>query len=402
MVTQRRDLRTGLTYWQTRSAPPRGADLLLRDIEVDVLVIGAGISGALIAERLSSRLRVAVVDRRGPACGSTLASTALIIHEIDTPLIRLSEKIGEARAARAWQRSRDAVLRLAGAIDTLAIPCDAVQRPCIYLSGTELGAGGIEAEAEARRAIGLDARFASRGWLSEHFGIDGRDAAIVSNHSLSADPARMALGFLDAARASRASVFAPVDIVELSLTPTGIFAASAAGPVVRARTVVLATGYEMPRPVPPMGRVVSTYAIATRRQPDRLWPNDALIWEASDPYLYMRTTTDGRVLCGGEDEEIADADERDTLIGDKAATIAAKLGKLHPRLDPTPALAWAGAFGVTDTGLPLIGEIPEWPGCWAALGFGGNGMVYAEIAAEIVAAAVEDRVDPDAEVFAVA
>ena len=35
------------------------------------------------------------------------------------------------------------------------------------------------------------------------------------------------------------------------------------------------------------------------------------IWEASDPYLYMRATADGRVICGGEDEEFSD-EERAT------------------------------------------------------------------------------------------
>lgn len=401
MVSQKRDLRTGLTYWQTRSAPDPGADPLLRDTTVDVLIIGAGITGAVIAERLSRRYHTAIVDRRGPARGSTLASTALVIHEIDTPLIRLAEKIGDDRAARAWRRSREAVVRLAEAIGALGIACEAARRPCLYLSGTELDAGGIEAEARARSSIGLDAAVVSGAQLSAKYGIEGREAAILSHHSLSVDPARLALGFIDAARRQGATVHSPVDIVELSVTSGSIFAATAAGPTIRARAVVLATGYEMPTPLPPRGRVVSTYAIATPSQPDRLWPGDALIWEASDPYLYMRTTSDGRVLCGGEDEKIADADERDALIDDKARAIADKLRRIHPRLDTTPVLAWAGAFGVTDTGLPLIGEIPEWPGCWAALGFGGNGMVYAEIAAEIIAAAVDGKADPDCDVFAV-
>jgi glycine/D-amino acid oxidase-like deaminating enzyme len=38
-----------------------------------------------------------------------------------------------------------------------------------------------------------------------------------------------------------------------------------------------------------------------------------LIWEASEPYLYLRTTEDGRVICGGEDEDFADTEKRDSL-----------------------------------------------------------------------------------------
>ena len=41
------------------------------------------------------------------------------------------------------------------------------------------------------------------------------------------------------------------------------------------------------------------------------WPDNALVWEASDPYLYMRATLDGRVIIGGADEtDVEDAGAR--------------------------------------------------------------------------------------------
>jgi glycine/D-amino acid oxidase-like deaminating enzyme len=82
------------------------AKRLKRDLETDVLVVGAGISGALIAYALASDgHRVAVVDRRGPVMGSTPASTALLLYEIDIPLIHLKRKLGARPAERAWLRS---------------------------------------------------------------------------------------------------------------------------------------------------------------------------------------------------------------------------------------------------------------------------------------------------------
>src|SRR5690606_13811812 len=106
-------------------------------------------------------------------------------------------------------------------------------------------------------------------------------------------------------------------------------------------------------------KVISTWAIATRRQePSSLWPGEALIWEASDPYLYLRTTHDGRIICGGEDEEFQDEERRDTLIPAKTRRLVRKLGKLLPSIDPTPEFSWAGSFGTTQTGLPFIGPVP--------------------------------------------
>ena len=108
--------------------------------------------------------------------------------------------------------------------------------------------------------------------------------------------------------------------------------------MISARHVVLATGYELAPIVPPRGhRVLSTWAIATRPQPGRLWPREALIWEASDPYLYLRATRDGRVICGGEDEDFTDEEARDALIGAKTAAISASSrascpGSTRPRI----------------------------------------------------------------------
>ena len=88
-------LRNGRSIWQSTRLPPIPHQLLTRDLATDVLVIGAGISGALVADALSEAgLSVVIVDRRGPVAGSTAASTALLQYEIDTPLSKLAKQIG--------------------------------------------------------------------------------------------------------------------------------------------------------------------------------------------------------------------------------------------------------------------------------------------------------------------
>ena len=172
------------------------------------------------------------------------------------------------------------------------------------------------------------------------------------------------------------------------------------GPVISASHVVLATGYELAPFVPATDhRILSTWAIATRPQKRRIWPHEALIWEASDPYLYMRATSDGRVICGGEDEEFADERKRDALIADKSATLSRKLKQLLPGLDTEPEFAWAGAFGSTPTGLPIIGQLPGKPRIHAVMGYGGNGITFSRIAAEMISTALSGRADPDADLF---
>lgn len=398
-LTRKRDLRTGTTYWMSRPMPRVPATRLTHDIETDVLVVGAGISGALVAEALSKDHRVVIVDRRGPVRGSTPASTALVEYAIDTPLTHLARKIGSADAARAWRRSHLALHSLYGRTQTLQIKCDAIQRDTLYLAGNILNADGLEKEAEARRATGFETDLLSRTHLKARFGIN-RPAALLSHGDFTLDPRRLTGGYLRAAIGNRARLYSPVEVTEIETSRSGVTAATAKGPVIRARHVIFATGYEVPNFVPPDGhKVESTYAIATKPQRSRLWPGEALIWEASDPYLYMRTTADGRVICGGEDEEFSDAETRDVLIAKKARAIGRKLEKLFPAIDATPEFAWAGAFGTTGTGLPRIGEVPGKKNVWAILGFGGNGITYSRIAADVVSAALAGRADPDADLY---
>ncbi|HVY20987.1 MAG TPA: FAD-dependent oxidoreductase [Bauldia sp.] len=399
MLTRHRDLRTGTTYWQSRPMPRVPSARLQRDVETDVLVVGAGISGALVAEALSERHRVVIIDRRGPVKGSTAASTALVEYEIDTPLTVLTREIGAADAARAWRRSHLALQALSARTRALGVPCDQMNRDTLYLAGNVLDATGLKEERDARRSIGLETDFLSRAALRDRFGIE-RAAALLSHGDFVLDPRRLTAGYLRAAVARGARLHAPVEVMGVKSHGGGVMAFTKDGPAISAHSLIFATGYEVPKLIPQDGhRIVSTYAIATRPQRRNLWPGEALVWEASDPYLYVRTTADGRVICGGEDEDFADEEKRDALIDAKAAALGRKLHRLFPALDVTPQYRWAGSFGTTETGLPLIGPVPHKPHCWAVLGFGGNGITYSRIAADIISAALSGRADSDADLY---
>lgn len=400
-MTRTLDLRTGRSVWMASRAPSVPTTRLRRDAHTDVVVVGMGISGAMVAESLTAAgFDVILLDRRGPLLGSTPASTALVQYEIDVPLTRLSRTIGGERSAQAWRRSRLAVANLSARIDELGISCGKVDRSSLLLAGNDLGAGGLRAEAEARRTAGLYAEYLTRAQLQERFDIS-RAGAILSPGNLALDPRQLTAGLLRCAIERGARCHAPSQATRFETSRDRIMVATAAGPVISAAHVVLATGYELTDLVPKKTHaVISTWAIATQPQPRALWPEQALIWESSDPYLYLRTTGDGRIICGGEDEEFADEDRRDALIPAKTQRLAKKLARLFPLVDPRPEFAWAGAFGTTHTGLPLIGKLPGHPRVHAVMGYGGNGITFSRIAAEIVRADLTGATDSDAALFA--
>jgi glycine/D-amino acid oxidase-like deaminating enzyme len=115
--------------------------------------------------------------------------------------------------------------------------------------------------------------------------------------------------------------------------------------------------------------------------------------------LYIRSTRDGRVAVGGEDEDLTDSSTRDALLPAKVATLQEKTKALLPWLDVTADFAWAGTFGESENGLPSIGPVPDMPNCYAVLGYGGNGITFGMIAAQIIVNRICGRPDSDEKLF---
>ena len=89
-------LRSGEPYWLLKNGIINSYPSLRENIACDVLVIGGGITGALIAFQLSGEgYKVVIIDKRDVSLGSTCATTALLQYEIDEPLYRLMDIVGK-------------------------------------------------------------------------------------------------------------------------------------------------------------------------------------------------------------------------------------------------------------------------------------------------------------------
>jgi glycine/D-amino acid oxidase-like deaminating enzyme len=378
-----KNLRTGRSVWSQSSHPPLRVAALKASIKADIAIVGAGISGAFMAHAFAPLYdRVVVLDRRAPGCGSTHASTAMLQFEIDTPLTKLADMIGPAKAAQAWARSWRATQGIMRLVREDNIRC------------------GLEAEAKARARAGLPCEILSGRELKARFGID-RTGAILSSGAAVADPVALSRGLLQRARALGAQVFAPANVQGVMATKHGVML-DVGQHFVEAKAVIFCTGYETVTPLPTAHeKITSSWAAATAPRaeyPD--WLDRTLVWEAAKPYLYLRTTTDGRLLVGGEDAELDSPSYRADTLAQKGRRLARKTARLLPGVKPKWSHVWAGAFGESSDGLPVIDAVPDMPGCFTVLGFGGNGTVYARLAAEIMPGLVAGRRPVDSGLFA--
>lgn len=398
-LSEEHDLRGGNPAWdeenyrvpQSSPAPKR----------CDVAIIGAGIMGAVLAERLSDEgHKVALIDRRPPAHGSTAASTAQVMWAMDVPMRDLSSSIGEPQAQRRWQRVYKATRAFADRIDEIGIACHRADRPTVYLEGTVLDTRGLLEEAELHARAGLPTDFLAADAMGTRFDIAPR-AGLVSTGGFEVDPVALTLGLLNRAIDRGATVSWPSNVVALEADAAAVSLTLENGSRVEARHAIFAGGYERaPLLLPPAFALLSTFVMATPPGIAPLWREQAMIWESSDPYLYLRTSRDGRIIVGGEDIDAFDAVRRDREIPERTEIIAHKAAKILGLTDPLVIdRRWAAMFGSSPDGLPAIGPAANSPGVWLSAGFGGNGIAFAALASEIMAIALAGESDPDAACF---
>jgi glycine/D-amino acid oxidase-like deaminating enzyme len=380
-------LRSGTSVWELLHDPPGDYPQLTRDADCDVVVVGGGISGAMIAVFLArAGMRVIVLDRDRPIAGSTMACTGLVQYELDVPLIEMRKQIGVENAERAYQTCYAALQAFPTFAASIGADAHLVARPSLYLAGTALGGEAMRAEVRERASLGISATYLDESALFAAFGLHRVGGAILSDLAFEVDPVGLTAAFLRHAAASGVQIFGRTTVAGHESTAAGVRVATAHGPSIRARHIVYATGYEADQILGfEVGTRSTTYAMVTEQLPlGEHWPRSALIWEASTPYFYARATPDGRICLGGADEPCTTAASAAPRLAEKADALIRTFATLRPGLTVKTATAWAGTFITSHDGLPYIGSVDRFPNATFALAYGGNGILFSFLAGQLV------------------
>lgn len=397
------DLKSGYPFWPINSGLLGVYPSLREDLQCDVAVIGAGISGALVAYQLvQAGVDVVVLDRRDVGMGSTSASTALLQYEVDTPLVDLIGMVGREHAVRSYLLCLESLGQIASLVGELDDDCGFERKQSLYLASRRRDRAALQAEYEARRACGIRLDLLEADDIAARFSFSA-PAALLSYDAAQVDAYRLAHGLFRAATRRGLRLYDRSAITGYSHEQGGgVTLTTDRGCKVRARKVVMAGGFEAQQYL--RNKLVSfrsSYAmISEPAAPVAGWGHEqCLIWESARPYIYLRTTSDGRVLMGGEDDPSDNEQRRERRLPKKVARLLKRFNELFPDHEFEVAYSWAGTFGETKDGLPYIGETSEFADAYFALGYGGNGITYSMIAATIIRDLFCGTPNPDAAIF---
>jgi len=396
------DLKSGYPFWAVKNGLMTAFPRLSGNLRCDVAVVGAGITGALIADELQRAGHgVVVLEQRDVAWGSTAASTALLQYEIDTHMVDLARRYGEDAAVLAYR----ACLRAIGRLATLARGLGDIEfarMESLYCASRRRDRRALEEEFAMRRRHRFGVAWLEPADLRERFGFEA-PAAILSAVAACVDPYRMTHKLLARVRKRGGAVHDRCTVASVKAGPRSVRLTLEDGLCVVAGHVVMAAGYANERWLPQrVAKNRSSYAFVTDPLDEDMLGALAttMLWETARPYLYLRTTGDRRLLVGGDDDAVDIPARRDARVDAKARGLAAKVEKRFPWIHCEPTFSWAGTFAETADGLPFFGAHPDVGArVLFAMAYGGNGITYSAIGAGLIRAAIERRRHPLATLF---
>lgn len=394
------NLITGQPYWLINNGLPTNYPKLDKSVKTDVVIIGGGISGALTAYYLiEGGMNCIVVDSRTIGLGSTSASTALLQYELDTPLSKLSEQIGYESAARAYTMCSDSIDTIAKIAKKLKFPLFEKQNS-LYYAAYKKHVPFLKTEYAIRKKAGFKVEILEDKDI-QTYGFSA-PLGILSEQGGSTDAYMLTHALLQESIKNGLEVYDRTVVSNIEYKTKGVKLTTEKGHTITADKIVNATGYEITEFIDKkIVQLNSTYALASEHVQSHVpvWKDRALLWNTADPYLYMRLTMDNRIILGGRDEEFYNPEKRDQLIPKKTKQLVKDFAKLFPQIEMIPEFYWTGTFGSTKDSLPYIGTYDKTPHTYYALGFGGNGITFSIIAAEIIRDMIQGKNNKDASLF---
>ncbi len=376
---------------------------LTNNLETDICIIGGGVTGAIASYYFSkNNMKTVLLEKRRIAHLSTSVTTSLLQYELDDNLSDLKEYTTLENALRSYNLGLKALDEVEEFINTYGNKCDYIKRDTLLYTAKKDEINAIKIEYDLRKENGLDVEYIDEN--NKRYSFDLKAGIISKNGGAEIDPYKYTHELLEVALSNGASVYENTEVVDLIHYDDYIEVITEYGYKVKAKKVVVATGYNTKLFTNRnFGTKTTTFNIVTKPVSNfHGWNDKILIRDNSDPYNYLRTTVDNRIIIGGEDVDFIPDIFNEKLANEKYDILECRLKSMFKDIkDIEIEFKYCGAFASTPDNLGFVGPDNKHDNLWYLLGYGANGILFAILGAMMLTDLYYGKKDKDMKLFKV-
>lgn len=358
----------------TATTPETNYQELRAGINVDVVIIGAGIAGLNAGYFLIREgLRVAIIDSQRIATGTSGNSTAKITSQHSLKYAYLKKEFGIKGAKIYADSNQWAVSEFEKIIASEKIDCDFTKLPAYVYSMTEEGLQEIREEASVTKELGLPAVFLD-AIQDIPFKITG---ALRFDNQSYFHPRKYLLALAEIIQKKGGYIFEQTAVFDISEAGSNLVKTDKGD--ISAKYVIVATNYPIFDKAGIFERMYKarSYGIATRNIPEM--PKGMFIGIDGNK-LSFRPHHSGEeewLIIGGQSHDVGEEEEVDHFSQlEKSALAVFSFDNI--------AFKWAAEDSMTEDRIPYIGKIPDEKNIFVTSGYAKWGMTTSLVSAKIL------------------
>lgn len=367
------------TYFAKINKILKQYDYLTENIETDVIIIGGGVTGSILGYYFSKKnIDTVILEKNIVGYGSTSITTALLQYELDSNEQELEQYSKKEDIIKAYNLGKKALDEIDEFIKEYGNNCDYKKRDTLLYTNKKLEINEIEQEYKIRKENGFEVEFITEE--NNPFSFNLKAGLISKGGGAELDPYKFTHELLDVSTKKGLRIYENTEVVKVNYNEDDVEVITRYDNKVKGKIIIVATGYNTNLFTNRnFGVTTTTFNIATKplENLDGYY-NNVLIRDNNNPYNYLRTTVDNRIIIGGEDINYIPDINNDREISEKYNILEQRLKDMFPNIKGIDIeYKYCGAFTLTQDNLGFIGKDPNNKKLWFTLGYGVNGILFA-------------------------
>jgi len=381
---------------------PKQYGYLTENIDTDVIIVGGGVTGAILGYYFSkNNINAVILEKARIGHCSTSITTSLLQYELDSNAMALKEYISTENVVKAYKLGLKALNEIEEFVNEHGNNFDYKKADSFLYTSKKLEIKELEQEYNLRKEAGLDVEFIDAN--NNPFSLDVKAGILSKAGGTKIDPYKYTHSLLDVACKKGLKVYENTEVVKLQYNENDVVAETVYAHKVRGKIIIVATGYNTSFfSKRTFGVKSTTFNIATKpiNNIEDIY-KDTVIRDNEVSYNYVRTTEDNRIILGGEDLNFMPDILNEELCNKSYDKLEQRLKNMFPKLDIEIEYKYCGAFASTSDNLGFLGKDPKNKKLWYCLGYGANGILFAILGGMMLSKLYLGEVDKNLELFRV-